>query len=213
MKDTYYITVRPLSRLSRLFWRLRTRLSPPETAWLNLGSGDKYVTGFINIDGNIFKKKDMWLDIRHGLPFATGSVDAIYSCHVFEHFYINELREIMSDCFRVLRLSGGMRILVPSLELAIHAYVQRDENWFPDFPSPFSSIGGKFCNFVFCDGQHRSTFDLSFMAELLEGIGFKRVVVSQPGKSEIFAADVLMRLEDVNQGHVRTSLSVEAYKE
>ena len=37
---------------------------------LHLGCGPKYLPGFLNIDGNLFNKIDVWLDVRNGLPFS-----------------------------------------------------------------------------------------------------------------------------------------------
>ncbi|MGC9990235.1 MAG: methyltransferase domain-containing protein, partial [Terriglobales bacterium] len=91
---------------------------------LHLGCGPKYLTGFLNIDGNPFNKIDLWLDVRNGLPFRSNSVDSIYSTHMFEHFYPDELKQLLKECVRVLKRGGGLRLIVPSLESAIAAYSQ-----------------------------------------------------------------------------------------
>src|SRR6185437_10267652 len=54
---------------------------------LHLGCGPKYLPGFVNIDANPMHKTDILLDIRCGLPFASNSVDSIYSTHMIEHLY------------------------------------------------------------------------------------------------------------------------------
>ncbi len=117
---------------------------------LHLGCGTKYLAGFLNIDGNLFNKIDLWLDVRNGLPFRSNSVDSIYSTHMFEHFYPDELKRLLQECARVLKNGGGMRLVVPSLESAIAAYTQQRSEWFYDsFPRHFDSLGGRFSNFVF----------------------------------------------------------------
>jgi len=78
-----------------------------------------------------------------------------------------ELIRICNGCFRVLHHGGGIRILVPSLEMALEAYLTGDKPWFPDFPTEYGSLGGRFMNFLFCEGQHRLAFDFSFVAETL----------------------------------------------
>lgn len=180
--------------------------------FLNLGCGDKYINGFINVDGNIFREKDMWLDLRSGLPFPNESVDAIYSCHVFEHFYMDELKTILRECFRVLKYHGGIRVLVPSLEQAIAAYVAERKDWFPDFPSSYNSIGGRFFNYLFCDSQHRLAFDWSFLSELLHEAGFRVAVRTIPRKSGIFPSGILDQVEHMNQGYIQISSIIEAWK-
>jgi hypothetical protein len=69
---------------------------------LHLGCGPKYLQGFVNIDANPLRKIDLWLDVRNGLPFRSDSVDSIYSTHVLEHLYPDELRNVLCESARVL---------------------------------------------------------------------------------------------------------------
>ena len=200
-------------------WKFRLRHKVPERmqrgengqVWLHLGSGTKVHPDFVNIDGNILQRPDMWLDLRNGLPFPTQSVDRVYACHVFEHFYWEGLLGIVEECFRVLQPRGGIRILVPSVELAIEAYLRGDEDWFSDFPTMFSSLGGRFTNFLFCDGQHRLAFDFSFTVELFNNTGFAEIQRMKPRVSVLFPKHVLEELEPA-VGYIETSLVVEARK-
>lgn len=99
---------------------------------LHLGCGPKYLKGFVNIDANPFNQIDLWLDVRDGLPFPANSADSIYSTHMFEHFYPDELQQLLKECFRVLRPGGGIRLIVPSLSSAIVAYAKKRHDWFYD---------------------------------------------------------------------------------
>ncbi len=113
---------------------LRGRSSDGSTR-LHLGCGTKYLPGFVNIDGNPFNKSDLWLDVRNGLPFPSNSVGSIYSTHMFEHFYPDELNLLLRECLRVLKPGGGVRLIVPNLESAIEADCQSQSSWFSDsFP-------------------------------------------------------------------------------
>ena len=115
------------------------------TRHLHLGCGPKYLPGFVNVDANLFNKLDVWLDVRNGLPFPASSVDSIYSTHMFEHFYPDELQLLLRECQRVLKPGGGMRLIVPNLASAISAYAQRHIDWFDaSFPRHFDSLGGDF---------------------------------------------------------------------
>jgi predicted SAM-dependent methyltransferase len=158
---------------------------------LHLGCGIRYLPGFANIDANPLQKTDIWLDVRCGLPFASNSVDSIYSTHMIEHLYPDELEKLLRDCARVLKPGGGMRIIVPSLSNAIAAFQQNRHDWFYDnFPRHFDSLGGRFSNFVFCDGQHRTAFDLSYLDEVLRKAGFQQVVEFSEGKSQLYGENV-----------------------
>jgi predicted SAM-dependent methyltransferase len=179
---------------------------------LHLGCGTKYLSGFVNIDGNLFNKIDVWLDVRNGLPFPSNSVDSIYSTHVFEHFYPDELKRLLGECVRVLKNGGGIRIVVPSLESAITAYAQGRSEWFDNsFPRHFDSLGGRFSNFVFCDGQHRTAFDFSYIDEELREAGFSQVEKSAEGDSRLYGASV-PAFQPFDSKDLPHSLYVEAFK-
>lgn len=186
--------------------------SPNRASHLHLGCGTKYLPGFLNIDGNPFNKIDVWLDVRNGLPFRSGSVDSIYSTHMFEHFYTDELKRLLQECVRVLNGHGGIRLIVPSLESAIAAYSQARSEWFSDtFPRHFDSLGGRFSNFVFCDGQHRTAFDFSYLSEVLREAGFREVEKSAEGKSRLYGSNV-PPYEPGDSTDLPHSLYVEAFK-
>jgi predicted SAM-dependent methyltransferase len=216
VKDLYFTIIRLITELNycrhRLLYPIKLKTKDSGPTWLNIGSGAYYLDGFINIEGNLFHKKDIWLDLRNGIPFPNNSVDAIYACHILEHFYISELLGILSEFLRVLKPGSGLRILVPSLEVAIKAYMNKEIHRFPDFPAPYTSPGGKFFNFIFCDSQHRSTFDFSFMEEILQKIGFSKIVKGTLGCSDIFPQDTLDKIEDIRAEYIQTSLIVEAKK-
>jgi len=153
---------------------------------LHLGSGPKYLPGFINIDANPREKTDLWLDVRCGLPYRDASVDSIYTTHMFEHFYPDELRNLLRECVRVLKPGAGMRVVVPSLASAIAAYCQKRENWFDAWPLKYESWGGKFSNYVFCSGQHRTAFDFDYLAEVLRTAGFREIIETGEGASRVY---------------------------
>jgi predicted SAM-dependent methyltransferase len=179
---------------------------------LHLGCGPKYLSGFINIDGNIFNKLDLWLDVRNGLPFASNSADSIYSTHMFEHFFSDELESLLLECMRVLKPGGGIRLIVPNLASAISAYSLKRSDWFYDsFPRHFDSLGGRFSNFVFCDGQHRTAFDFTYMDEVLRRCGFREVEQSAEGASRLYGSQVLP-YEPGDSRDLPHSLYVEAFK-
>lgn len=199
----------PNHLLRRFFWRLR---APQRTLHVHLGCGPKYLPGFVNVDANPFAKTDLWLDVRNGLPFPSGSVDSIYATHMFEHFYDNELRRLIDECHRVLKPGAGIRLIVPNLGTAIAAYCQKRISWFEgSFPNHFDSLGGRFSNFVFCDGQHRTAFDFGYMEEVLRAAGFREVEESAEGNSRLYGSRV-PPYEPGDSTELPHSLYVEGFK-
>jgi SAM-dependent methyltransferase len=63
-------------------------------------------------------------DLSRGIPFESGSVDAVYHSHVLEHLDRPVAREFLKETLRVLKPGGICRIVVPDLEFVCRAYVQ-----------------------------------------------------------------------------------------
>jgi hypothetical protein len=105
-----------------------------------------------------------------------------------------------------------MRLVVPNLQSAIAAYQEKQSDWFYDsFPRHFDSVGGRFSNFVFCDGQHRTAFDFSYLEEELRKAGFREVEESMEGKSRLYGESVPSFLAADATG-LSHSLYVEAFR-
>jgi len=196
--------------LLRRGWHALRPLSSP--THLHLGCGPKYLERFINIDANPLNHVDLWLDVRNGLPFPSNSIDSIYSTHMFEHLFDGELHRLLSECFRVLKSGGGIRVVVPNLGSAIRAYAEQKMDWFPDsFPHQFDSLGGRFSNFVFCDGQHRTAFDFAYLEEVLQRAGFTQVEESREGESVLYGGWV-PKYDPGDSQELPHSLYVEGFK-
>ena len=114
LKDLYFAANRwlvvPNTLLVRALYRRRRDLA------IHLGCGDDYREGMINVDGNIFRRKDLWLDLRNRLPFASGSAKLIYCCHTLEHLFPDEALRLLAEMRRVLSDEGVLRLAVPSFE-------------------------------------------------------------------------------------------------
>ena len=190
LKNLYYSSVGKVSILSLC----RHRFFFPKRfydAFLHIGCGTKYLEGMINVDGNIFRKKDMWLDVTLGLPFKNNSIKGIYTNNVLEHFNVKNVKKLLREFYRALKPSGVIRIAVPSLEYAIKAYSEGRSQDLSGFPEKFDSVGGRFNSFMLCANQHFVMFDFSFLNELLKEAGFAFIVREKPGESKNFKKEHL----------------------
>ncbi len=70
-------------------------------------------------------------DCRKGLPLPDNSVDFIYSSHFLEHLYRHEVVAILKECYRVLKPSGRIRVVLPDLDTFVAMYQGRDKTPFP----------------------------------------------------------------------------------
>ena len=209
VKNLYFVSLAKFSILSFYWWKM-TRGSAGEGGYINIGCGPKYLEGMINVDGNLFCKKDLWLDVTLGLPFPDSSLKGVYVSHVLEHFSPKQLRNLLAEFYRVLQPGAGLRIVVPSLEYAIQAYLSGDGSGLPDWPESFRSPGGRFNNFMLCQNQHTVMLDFSFLLELLKGCGFSRVYREEANRSDYFSRDHLQFESDPSI--IDSSLFVEAAK-
>ena len=216
IKDLAHATLGELSVLNRFRIQAFARgklcsRRPDGQLWVHLGCGRHYVEGMVNVDVNPFVRSEVWLDLRKGLPFASGSVDAIYCCHTLEHFFETDVRRIVADCLRVLKPGAGIRLVTPDLRKAAEAYVRGDLAWFSDFPDQRRSVGGRMANYLFCRDQHRIAYDFGFWEEILSSTGFGEIAEKKPHDSTIFPAADLARFEYETPAK-HTSVFVEAFR-
>ena len=77
---------------------------------LNIGCGNYYLDGWVNIDKDTNVKADEYYDISEGLKNKDNSVDEILLSHVLMYFTEKEVRSVLKECYRVLKKEGRLRI-------------------------------------------------------------------------------------------------------
>jgi len=65
-------------------------------------------------------------DIVVGLPVSDGECAGVYCSHVLEHLALQDFREALKNTYRILKLGGTFRLVLPDLEHAIQEYVKND---------------------------------------------------------------------------------------
>lgn len=94
---------------------------------VNLGCGNKFHPDWINL--NYYKTgEDVIIhDLNQPLPFESKSVDVVYHSHVLEHFTRDSGIKFLTECRRVLKENGIIRIVVPNLEEIVKEYLSNLE--------------------------------------------------------------------------------------
>ena len=178
-KRLFYLLCGPLLRASGFIYR---NFRVPRTGKLkvHLGPGQRnYLTGWVNVDANMFTGKcDVWADLDNALPFPDNSVDVVYSHHVIEH--LKDTPGHFREVFRILKPGGRFRIGGPNGDSACRKFLEGDLAWFPDFPDPRASIGGRFENFVFCRREHLTILTFSYLDEIARLAGLIEIQQCQP---------------------------------
>lgn len=83
---------------------------------LNLGSNEKKIYGFINIDAREEVKPDRVDDVFKLETFEPETVDLIYASHVLEHADFKEAKQALQRWFTLLKPNGILRLAVPDIE-------------------------------------------------------------------------------------------------
>lgn len=77
---------------------------------LNLGAGDKGLSGFLSVDR--VPPADVICDLRERWPWGDSEVDEVHAAHIFEH--LPDRIHTMNELHRILRPGGQATIIVPS---------------------------------------------------------------------------------------------------
>ena len=103
-----------------------------EKVKINLGCGNDIRKGYINVDKyNNTGLVDYQWDLAK-LEVEDGSVDEIFTAHVFEHIPFNEVYGVLEEWHRALRLGGEIVIYLPNLEAEAKMWLDApdDKKWF-----------------------------------------------------------------------------------
>lgn len=168
---------------------------------INLGSGPRAVTGWVNLDGALgarlhktwgFKSLNRLLgltnaswdhsiqihDLRRPLPWTNNAVDVVYTSHTLEHMSRDDGETILRECFRVLKPSGVLRILVPDLAAHVQNYVEgqtRAEDFVEELGVLYGTgkQGWKRLTSRFIEFPHQCMYDTPSLLRVCRAIGFE----------------------------------------
>jgi len=91
---------------------------------VNVGCGGVFHPDWENLDAHPASPQVRRHDLCAGLPYAAGSVDAVYASHVLEHLAPEEAEQFVRECLRVLKPGGVARFAVPDLEGISQLYLR-----------------------------------------------------------------------------------------
>lgn len=163
---------------------------------LHFGCGVRVFQGWLNTD--LFadpKRGIVFQDLSKTFPCADRSFRFVFSEHVHEHFGYKEGKRVLSECFRILKDGGVLRLATPDIDFYVNLYLNRknlneEQNGFlryfletfedvRDFPDDaISALNGIFYGF-----GHRFIFSFDSLERELKNIGFRRVLRVKAGES------------------------------
>jgi predicted SAM-dependent methyltransferase len=143
---------------------------------LNWGSGTEPSDGWVNCDIKEGPGIDVSCDIRDGLPLPPASFDYVVSIHALPELPYPDVEPALVELHRVLKPEGVLRLALPDLEKAMHAYRQGNADYFLIPDDDVRSLGGKLIVQMTWYGYSKSMYTFDFTEELLYRAGFRRVV-------------------------------------
>ena len=201
---------------------------------LHLGAGKRRINlpGWINVDIDPANEPDVvanahelfwtgsWLGSRmpqngQGCVADLGyeQPEAIYACHLLEHFNRHSYKDVLRNWFAVLKPGGILRLSVPDLEAVFIRYGWRDavEKGISKLPELLGFLYGGQRNEHDC---HKMGWDFATLKRDLEEAGFKDVHRYDRDKTEHadvddYSAAYLPHMDRTGQ---LMSLNVEAVK-
>lgn len=190
---------------------------------LHFGAGGSRIDGWINVDA---PPADLSLNVARGVPLPSGSASHIFASHLLEHlYYPGEASHFISECRRLLRPGGVLRLIVPDIGACVRAYAANDTAFFQrrreqwdGWPQgrtmleDFLAYAGAFPDPAAFFEAHKYGYDFTTLAKLLDAQGFTQVERSD----YMASSDPELRIDDhssvASAGHDngRFSLFVEA---
>lgn len=138
---------------------------------LDLGAGGRPEPGFIHLDQRVLPDIDIVADLRAGVPIQSGAVAVCRLNHTLEHLPDTAARQLLVECWRVLKIGGIIHVHVPNWDWFPQAFLQHGA---VKPLEPF--IFGDWAK----DGPHLSAWTGRELHEALRQVGFESVRVEHP---------------------------------
>lgn len=125
-------------------------------------------------------------DASRGLPYSDQSVNKIYTSHFLEHIPSDRGFIFLKECYRVLKKSGTMRLVVPDLFVFAEKYVESTKILLNNSSlSDDRSYHDKFLETMFgaylkkrrYGAAHYYMYDLPTLVSLLKSVGFQKIKI------------------------------------
>jgi predicted SAM-dependent methyltransferase len=159
---------------------------------LQLGAGTHALPGWFNTDLQPSPPDVYFLDSISKFPFADATFDYILSEHHLEHVPWDRAQFMLSECHRVLRPGGRIRIATPSLESLVslitaepnslqQRYIEFMSQSFlqPSMPAGAAGV----LNNAFVSWGHQFLYDRPTLLQSLAANGFVDPEFTMPGQS------------------------------
>jgi predicted SAM-dependent methyltransferase len=150
---------------------------------INFGAGWRPLEGWVNVDIAAAPGIDVVMDVTQGLPFTTGSAEAIFAEHLIEHLSREAAFDFVMECHRVLAPDGVVRLSTPDGGRYLRSY-RGDRKFLDQVRRPDEIFDIDVINRVMREnGLHLWIYDEASLCDLTERAGFREVRAAGFGES------------------------------
>jgi predicted SAM-dependent methyltransferase len=152
---------------------------------LHIGCGKNILSDWLNSDFFPYGDNILHLDATDTFPFANDTFDYVFNEHMIEHISYSNGLAMLSECYRVLKNNGKIRISTPNLQFLIDLYKDNKSElqkeyikWATDSfieGAPYYDDTFVINNFV-RDWGHLFIYDEKTLHSSLEKAGFTKII-------------------------------------
>jgi hypothetical protein len=149
----------------------------PAGTLLHVGSGDKRLEGWVNVDFQVLPGVDVVADVTQGLCFENAR--AVFAEHFLEHLFVTDALAFLLEVHRVLTPGAWLRLSTPNLEWVWETHYDRAV---PAVDKPLMAIRA---NRAFYGWGHRFLWNAEMLEQALAACGFDSVRACRYGESAL----------------------------
>ncbi len=149
----------------------------PAGSKLHIGSGNKRLEGWVNIDFQALPGVDVVADVTKGLQFENAG--AVFAEHFLEHLFVTDALTFLLEAHRVLAPGAWIRLSTPNLDWVWATHYRQPA---PADEKRLMAIGA---NRAFHGWGHQFVWNPEMLDEALHACGFDPVRACRYGESEL----------------------------
>ena len=95
------------------------------TKFLNLACGENFIINEKWLNFDFIKREGVnQINLLEKLPLDDQCVDVVYCSHFIEHIPEHMVSSFLTECFRVLKNNGALRVVLPDFEKMVREYIK-----------------------------------------------------------------------------------------
>lgn len=186
-------------------WKVNKYLRGHHEVKLHLGCWTHLLEGWLNTDKSVrgCYLGAVYMDVGKSFLLPDNSVDFVYSEHMFEHLTLQQARNMLRECCRVMKPGGVIRLATPNIKFLLDLYLHPENEINKRYIEWAAKEGNTPAKSVYVINRfhtawgHQIIYDYESLSLLLEEGGFVDVHLCEMSKSDH------PQLNDI-EGHFQT---------